>query len=136
SGLTLGTVTLSGSTVTITTSLQAAQSYTVVVTGVARASDGEPLSNNMATFMGRAPFDVTSAMSVNTTTVTVTFDAPPNTAQATTLANYAISGLSLSGTPALSGNTVTLTTSAQSATSFTVTVSNVTRNGDAEALTV
>jgi hypothetical protein len=67
--------------------------------------------------------------------MTVTLDAPPNAAQAMMLANYSVPGLTLSGTPTLAGNVVTITTSAQSATTYTVTVSNVTRNSDSEALT-
>ena len=65
--------------------------------------------------------------------MTVTFDAPPDATTAATLADYAISGLTLSGTPVISGNTVTLTTSMQTATSYSLTVSGVTRAGDPAA---
>ena len=51
-----------------------------------------------ASFTGRTGFNVASAASVNTTTMSVTFDAPPNAAQATTLASYSVPGLALSGT--------------------------------------
>ena len=134
-GLTLsGTPTLSGSTVTITTADQAAQEYTVTVANVTRASDGEVLANASATFNGRTPFNVQSAQSVSSLAVSVTFDATPNSAQATTLANYDIPGLTLSGTPVLVGNTVTITTTRQANQSYTVTVNNVTRASDGEPL--
>ena len=133
--LVLSNVALNGSTVTLSTSNQTATQYTVTVSNVTRASDAEPLTTTDATFTGRDPFDVTAASSTSAVTVTVTFDAPPNTSQATTLGNYAISGLTLSGTPALSGNVVTIQTSAQSATGYTVVVSNVTRASDGEPLT-
>jgi hypothetical protein len=134
-GLTLtGTPTLAGNVVTLTTSTQAAQSYTVTVTGVQRASDFEPLDVNMAAFAGRNAFLVMSAAATTHTTMTVTFSAPPNAAQATARANYNVPGLTLSGTPTLSGNTVTLTTAGQTATTYTVTVANVTRAADSEPL--
>src|SRR5439155_22086087 len=51
--------------------------------------------------------------------------------------NYTVPGLSLSGVPVLSGNAVTLTTTtAQTAQTYAVLVSGVTRASDAEALTV
>jgi predicted RNA-binding protein with TRAM domain len=134
-GLTLGgTPSLVGNTVTLTTSMQAATTYTVMVTGVSRASDAELLATSVVNFGGRAPFDVTAAASTTSTQIVVTFDAAPNAAQAMTLANYSIPGLTLSGTPALAGSTVTLTTSPQASTSFTVTVQNITRATDAEPL--
>jgi predicted RNA-binding protein with TRAM domain len=134
-GLTLsGTPVLSGNTVTISTSSQAGTNYTVNVANVTRASDGTILSNRSASFTGRAPFDVSSATSTSSGSITVTFSAPPNAAAATSLASYSVPGLTLSGTPLLSGNTVTLTTSAQANQSYTVTVSNVTRASDGEAL--
>jgi hypothetical protein len=135
-GLTLsGTPTLAGNTVTIATSTQSATTYTVTVSGVARASDTEPLSTNSATFTGRPPFDVAGGASTSAHTISVTFDAPPNGGQATTLANYSVPGLTLSGIPALVGNTVVIATAPQTASSYTVTVSNVTRASDAEPLT-
>jgi predicted RNA-binding protein with TRAM domain len=136
-GLTLaGTPVISGNTVTLTTSPQVVTDYMVMVSGVRRASDSEALTTSSATFTGRTSFNVQSAASLNSATVTVTFDAPPESVQATTLANYSIPGLTLSGTPTLSGNTVTLTTSAQGAQTYAVTVSNVTRASDAEPLAV
>ena len=66
--------------------------------------------------------------------MTVTFSAPPNSLEATRVANYAVPGLTLSGTPLLSGSTVTLRTSAQAAQTYTVTVSGVERASDNEAL--
>src|SRR4029079_19789321 len=131
-----GTPQVNGNTVTITTTTQAAQKYTMTVTNVTRASDGEPLSTAAADFNGRAPFDVTAAASVDSVTMTVTFDAPPNATQATTLANYAVQGLVLSRQPQLNGNVVTITTAAQVAQSYAVTVSNVTRASDGEPLLV
>ena len=135
-GLTLGgTPMLTGNTVTLTTSAQAAQSYTVSVAGVTRASDGEPLTTASTSFTGRAPFDVVNAVATSTTQVQITFDAAPSVAQATTLSNYSIPGLTLNGTPSVAGNTVTLTTSPQAVTTFTVTVMGVTRAVDTEPLT-
>jgi len=131
-----GTPTLSGNTVTITTAAQAVQSYTVTVTGVHRASDGEALSTNTASFTGRTGFNLASASSANTTTMTVTYDSPPNAAQATTLSNYSVPGLVLTGVPTLNGNTVTITTSAQAAQTYTVTVTGVTRASDGSPLAV
>jgi hypothetical protein len=130
-----GKVTLNGSTVTLNTTSQTATQYTVTVANVTRASDAEPLTNASATFTGRTPFDVSGASAKSAATVTVTFDAPPNTSQATTLGNYTISGLTLSGTPALNGSIVTIQTSSQSAQSYTVSVVNVTRALDGEPLT-
>ncbi|HEX4515611.1 MAG TPA: hypothetical protein VH054_18820, partial [Polyangiaceae bacterium] len=136
-GLTLsGTPQVNGNTVTITTSTQAAQKYTMTVTAVTRASDGVPLTTATADFTGHAPFDVTAAASVDSVTMTVTYDAPPNATQATTLANYAVQGLVLSGTPQLNGNVVTITTAAQTSQSYTVKVTNVTRASDGEPLLV
>ena len=68
----------------LTTSLQANQKYTVVVSGVTRASDAEALTVSTANFDGRPPFDVASAASTGNKTTTVTFDAPPNAAEART----------------------------------------------------
>ncbi len=136
-GLTLsGTPVLAGNTVTIATGSQSATTYTVNVANITRASDGTVLTNRSASFTGRSPFDVTAAASTSSGSITVTFGAPPNSAQATTLANYSVPGLTLGGTPLLSGSTVTLKTSAQAAQTYTVTVSNVTRASDAEALGV
>ncbi|MDB4995494.1 MAG: hypothetical protein JWM74_2926, partial [Myxococcaceae bacterium] len=134
-GLTLSAPVVSGITVKFTTSAQSATGYTLTVTGVTRAGDGQALTTNTATFTGRTPFNVTGAVA-NSVTLEITFDAPPNTAQATTLANYAVPGLTLTGTPSLAGNIVKIATSAQAAQSYTVTVSNVGRAGDGEALTV
>lgn len=133
----MGTPTLSGNTVTIQTASQSAIGYQVTVTNVTRASDGEPMTTTSAPFTGKVGFNVSSAASVNTTTMSVTFDAPPNAAQATTIGNYMVdNGLTLTGTPTLNGNTVTITTSAQSALTYTVTVNGVTRASDASPLQV
>jgi hypothetical protein len=135
-GLTLSAPVLAGNVVTLTTTAQAAQSYTVTVAGVTRASDSQPLTKATADFTGRTSFNVTLAESPSSAKLTVTFSAPPKAAQATTLANYNVPGLALSGTPVLTGNTVTITTASQLAQSYTVTVSNVTRSSDDEALDV
>ncbi|MDQ3337094.1 MAG: lamin tail domain-containing protein [Myxococcota bacterium] len=137
-GLTVsGTPVLSGSTVTLTTSSQTGGTvYTVTANNVTRASDGSILTNKSATFVGRAAFNVSTAAAPNSGTLTVTFDAPPNPVQAQTLANYSVPGLTLSGTPQLNANTVTLNTSVQSAVMYTLSVANVTRAGDAEPLLV
>lgn len=135
-GLTLSAPQLAGNVVTLTTSEQSAQTYTVTVAGLTRASDAEPLTLDNADFAGRTSFNVTGAQSTNSATMTVTFDAPPNAAMATTLANYTVPGLALAGVPVLAGNVVTLTTAPQAAQSYTLTVSNVTRASDAEPLDV
>jgi len=81
------------------------------------------------------PFNVVSATSTGHTSVTVTFDAPPEPGTATTLSYYSVAGLTLSGTPAVSQSTVTLTTAPQSASSYMLTVSSVVRNADYASLT-
>lgn len=138
-GLTItGTPALSvtDDTVTLPTSPQAAQTYTLTVSNVKRATDFEPLDTATASFPGRPPFDVSGAMSASHTSITVTFDAPPDMTSATNLGNYAVDGgLTLSGTPTLSSATVTLTTSAQAMQPYTVTVTGVRRASDLEPLT-
>jgi hypothetical protein len=136
-GLTLSAPQVSGKVVTLATTAQTAQPYTLTVGAtLTRSIDDEPLTVATANFTGRTPFNVTSAQSTNPVTLTVTFDAPPNAAKATTLANYAVAGLALSGTPVLAGNTVTLKTAGQLAQAYTLTVSNVTRASDSEPLDV
>ena len=130
-----GTPALAANTVTLTTSAQAATDYTITVTGVTRAGDSTALTTKSATFAGRAGFNVASAASTGHTAMVVLFDAPPNAVQAAALANYDVPGLTLSGTPLLSGNSVFWTTSAQSGNTYTVTVSGVTRASDGETLT-
>jgi hypothetical protein len=125
-----------GNTVTLITSPQSATSYTVTVANVVRAGDSEALTNAVASFTGRLGFNVVSAAAPNSATVVVTFDAPPNATQAATLANYSIPGLTLSGVPVVSGNTATITTSPQAIQTYTVTVTGVTRESDAEPLIV
>jgi hypothetical protein len=135
-GLTVtGTPMLSGSSVTIGTSAQAAQMYTVTVTNVKRASDFEVLDTNTAMFTGRTPFNVTGASTITTIEIQITFSAPPEPTSATTVGNYTFGGgLMAMGTPVLSGSMVTLTTSAQAAQGYTLTVANVTRTSDGEPL--
>ncbi len=135
SGLTLGNAELTGSTVTLTTTKQAQQSYQVDVSGVTRGADGESLANGSASFQGRAPFALTAATSTSSVTLTLTFDAAPNASQAQTVANYgANNGLTFTGTPVVDGTEVHLTTSPQAGANYTVTVSNVTRASDGEPL--
>ena len=134
-GLTLtGTPTLAGSTVTIQTSSQLVQTYTATVTNVTRASDGSTLANASANFLGRLAFSATSVVSQTSGSIQVTYSQQPNATQATTLTNYSVVGLTLMGTPTLSGNTVTIQTAIQTATNYTLTINNVTRAGDAEPL--
>jgi uncharacterized repeat protein (TIGR01451 family) len=80
-------------------------------------------------------FNVAGAASTGSASMTVTYDATPDATQAETLANYSVPGLTLSGTPVLVANTVTITTSTQAAQTYTVTVSNVTSASDATPLT-
>lgn len=134
-GLTLsGTPTLVGNTVNLTTSAQLVTSYTVTVSNVTRVGDAEPLTTNTAGFTGSPPFNVTLAEPIGGHKLSVTFDAPPNAAQATALGSYSVPGIALSGTPFLDGNAVTLVTGAQLDTSYTLTVSNVTRASDTDPL--
>src|SRR5205823_4768851 len=133
-------------TVTLATSPQSATTYGLTVSGVTRQGDGEPLTVATANFLGRIPFDVSSASSVTSSSIAVTFDAPPDPTTATmvssysvpglTLGNYSVAGLTLSGTPSLVNKTVTITTSPQSVTAFTVAVAGIRRASDAEPLTV
>jgi hypothetical protein len=131
-----GTPALSGNTVTLATSGQAMQTYTVTVTGVKRASDFEPLDTATAMFTGHLPYQLASAVPQSTVSLVVTFSAAPNVTQATTLGNYTINGLTLSGTPVLAGSAVTLTTATQSAIMYTLDVANVARASDGEPLSV
>jgi hypothetical protein len=140
SGLTVTAATVSASTVTLETSPQAAMTYTVTVGSVTRASDGAGLTTSTATFAGRPAFDVASATAVGSHAISVVFDAAANGSQAMNASNYALSGgLTLAGAPpslSTDGKTVTMGTSAQTATTFTVTVANVQRASDFEPLTV
>jgi hypothetical protein len=129
SGLAVSAAVPSGNTVVLTTAVQSAASFTLTVTGVTRASDGEPLTTNSAIFTGIPPFDVTSAIATSLTTVDVAFDAPPDSTTGNLPANYSIPGLTISGA-AVSGSIVTLTTNKQSAITYDVTVSNVLRASD------
>jgi cysteine-rich repeat protein len=132
----IGTPVLAGTAVTLTTSMQMSQSYTVAVANVTRASDGEPLGAGTATFSGRDGFDVATAESSRNRQIVVTFNGPPNAAQATNAANYSAAGLVLSA-PVLAGNTVTLTTSAQTGgMMYMVAVANVTRASDGSTLSI
>jgi hypothetical protein len=135
-GLTLSAPQLAGSKVTLATSPQSGTKYTLTVAGVTRQTEGDPLVTSSASFMGRAPFDVASAASTSTVSMTVAFDAPPTPAEATKLVNYTVPGLVLSGTPTLNGSTVTLRTSGQSGKTYTATVTGVTRAADGEPLEV
>jgi cysteine-rich repeat protein len=135
-GLTVtGTPTLAGSTVTLATSNQVAMTYTVTVANVTRAIDGESLGDTAASFTGVNGFDVASAASTSNREITVAFNAPPDPTQATTLSNYTVPGLALSGVPKLVGSSVTIVTAAQIVMPYTVTVAGVTRAGDAQPLT-
>jgi cysteine-rich repeat protein len=125
---------LSGNTVTLATSAQSPIGYNVIVSNITRVSDGHGLTGQVAAFTGRTAFDVMSARSTDATHVAVTFSAPPNPAEATTLANYTIdNGLAVTAA-ALAGSTVTLTTTTQTSITFMVTVANVTREVDGELL--
>ncbi len=133
-GLTLSAPILAGNTVTFTTSMQNAITYTAAIGNVARAGDGEPLTMTSATFSGRDGFDLAGAVSTGNRQIAITFNAAPTASQAIVLGNYSVPGLTLTGTPSLSANTVTIATSAQLAMPYTVTVSNVSRASDAQAL--
>jgi hypothetical protein len=130
-----GTPRLAGNIVSLDTALQADTTYTATVANVTRASDGKTLGVAMASFPGLPPFDVASAVSIDSTTITVTFDAPPD-ATATDFHSYAAPGLTFpaSPPPMLTGTTVTLATSTQSAIAYTVTVTGVKRVSDQEPL--
>jgi uncharacterized repeat protein (TIGR01451 family) len=108
---------------------------TATNTSVALDETGVPSITITYSLPGIPGFGVVGASSVSSSALSVTFDAIPNAAEATILANYSVPGLTLSGTPALVGSTVTIASSAQVGQSYTVTVSNVTRASDAFALT-
>lgn len=133
-GLTLSNPTLAANTVTFTTSMQNAITYTVTVANVMRDGDAEPLEVTSADFSGRDGFDVAGTVSTSNRQIVVTFNAAPTPSQAIVSGNYSVPGLTLSGTPMVSGNTVTITTSPQLATTYTASVSNVTRASDGQAL--
>lgn len=89
------------------------------------------------------PFNVTAVASSGNTAATVTFSEAPNQGQAENASNYKIVGGSNACTDSavltvsnasLSSNTVTLTTSVQSAISYKICVSNVTSAGDGTSL--
>src|SRR5262245_5072071 len=87
--------------------------------------------------MGHTPFNAVSAVPTSAQSVVLAFDAAPDQLAATTLANYAIldpNALELFGTPQLAGNTVTLTTAAQSPVDYDLDVFSVTRGSDHEPL--
>lgn len=132
-----GNAMVSGTTVTFGTQQQQGVMYRLTVAGVTRQGDGVALTEASTTFVGHTPFNVASAASTGVQSVVLAFDAAPDPAQATTLANYSINdpnALDLSGTPQLSGNAVTLTTSPQSVVDYDVDVFNVTRASDHEPL--
>jgi hypothetical protein len=135
----VGNSMITGATVTLGTLQQQGVMYRLMIAGVTRQADGVPLTDTSTTFMGHIPFNVASAASTGVQSVVLTFDAAPDPAQATTLANYSINdpnALDLSGTPQLSGNAVTLTTSPQSAVDYDLDVFNITRASDHEPLYV
>ncbi|CAN5436309.1 hypothetical protein BH11MYX1_BH11MYX1_56340 [soil metagenome] len=133
-GLTLSSPALAANIVTFTTSMQSAITYTVTVANVARAGDAEPLAVTSADFSGRDGFDVAGVVSTGNRQIAVTFNAAPNPSQAIVTGNYSVPGLTLSGPPVLSGNTVTITTSPQLATTYQAGIANVTRASDGQAL--
>ncbi|HLL25057.1 MAG TPA: hypothetical protein VK427_23140, partial [Kofleriaceae bacterium] len=81
-----GTPVLAGNTVALATSPQRATGYTLTVAGVRRASDGEALTSAIAPFTGRDDFNVVRTRAVTSRSIEIEFDAPPNAAQATSLA--------------------------------------------------
>nr|HEX4319211.1 lamin tail domain-containing protein [Kofleriaceae bacterium] len=80
-------------------------------------------------------FDVSAAASPSPIAVTITFDGPPDPVAAADATNYAIDGGLTVSAASVAGNTVTLATSPQQATGYSVTVSNVARAFDALPLT-
>lgn len=132
-----GNSSIVDATVTLGTLQQHGVTYQLAIAGITRLADGAALTAASTTFTGHTPFNVASAVPTSSTSVVLTFDAPPDPVQATTLANYAITdpnALDLSGTPQLAGNSVTLTTSAQSAVDYALDVFDVTRASDHEPL--
>ncbi len=79
-------------------------------------------------------FDLIAAAATSNRTLVISFSGPPDPAQAVVLANYSVPGLTLGGTPFLSGNQVTLTTSPQSAIGYDVLASGITRASDASPM--
>lgn len=140
-----GTPSQSGTSVSVTTATQTSSVYVLWVQNVT-SSDGSALSISSASFIGTgaAAFNVTGATSGGSTTVRVNFSAVP-TANHTTLGNYCVSlvnhtsfancdadganKLTISGTPALSGSQISITSATQSAVTYYVWVQNVQSSG-------
>jgi hypothetical protein len=129
-----GNSMLAGETITIGTAAQADQSYTITISNITRLTDGQPLTVDTATFTGRKPFDIVQVAPPNATSLLVGFSDVPDAA-ATDPANYFVPALGLSS-PVLAGTVVTLTTDAQLARPYTLSVSTVKRASDGEPLHV
>jgi hypothetical protein len=86
-----------------------------------------------------AVFNVTGAVPTSSTTLLVYFSEAPTAGSgangAENIANYSLTGGLTVSAASLSGTIVTLTTSAQGTTSYTLTVNNVTSAGSGAALT-
>ena len=144
-GLTVSSLSLSANhrLVTLTTSLQAAQTaYTVTLNSIQDETAPSVLTitpNSQVTFDSPvAPTLVSATGATDRLHVAVVFSKAMVPATATNIANYAISGLSVSAA-SISGDhrTVTLTTSLQGeGTQYTVTVNNVTDETAPSGLTI
>ncbi len=136
---TILTASVLGNVVTLTTMGNLGPvGYMVTVAGVTRDSDGAALTTDHVSFAGPNTFNVSSAVAVTSTSLTVTFSDAPDQTTAETTTNYLIMDAAsnpLNVTAAtLLGNVVTLTTDAQAAVTYTVKVINVVRNPGAVAL--
>lgn len=150
---TVGTVISGkGNVVTLVTGTQNPnQAYQIFVSNVTSATGALPLTTNRILFSGAtsilsraaAPvFNVKGATSPDLSSIRVTFDAVPNSIQATNTANYRIISAAdptfafAGSTPVaaitgatLSGRTVTLTTSLTAGTAYAVMTNGITYAG-------
>lgn len=135
-GLTVSAVSVSGSTVTLTTSVQDDVNYTVSCAAGAvsdTAANGNTAgSANFTGIDGIAP-TLVSAMSTDATHVEVVFSEPISSGSVAT-GDFGIPGLSVTAV-SVAGSTVTLTTSTQDGIGYTLTcaagnVSDTAGNGN------
>lgn len=130
-----GFADLIGDTVTMTTSAQSSAQYTVTVSNVTRAADGQAMTTTATTFPGAGTFNIVSAEAISNTMVRVTFDAPPDPFGLSMIDSLDIPGLTINEVTAIE-NDVLLTTSTQTAIVYTVTANiNIFRASDGLQLT-
>ncbi len=133
-GLNIFSASLSGDTVTLTSSSQDPVSYTIEISGVS-SDKGVPMTAYSGSFTGLSPaVSDTTAPTLqgitveNNNTLLATFSEAVDETGSETTANYTIPGLTVTDAVRLPENNarVRLTTSNQSGISYTLTVSGVT----------